>query len=80
MSCSGCEIHGRSGFAFLSSHSSKALCGLVTTRWGVKYAGLLGGGYKDKFLVQLFVVEDFLGSYDRARHPLQVTSSKSGSC
>ena len=34
MSCSDCEIPGRSSFAFHSSHNSKALRGLVAIRWG----------------------------------------------
>ena len=32
VSCSSCEIPGRSGFAFHSSHYSKALRGLVAVR------------------------------------------------
>ena len=51
-----------------------ALTGLVAIS-RVHVAGLQGGGAKDKPSVQLFVVEDCSWSRDRARHPLQVTSS-----
>ena len=36
------------------------------------------GGSEDKPSVELFVVEDCLRSRDSDRHPLRVTSSKSG--
>ena len=34
VSCHGCEIHGRSGFAFHSSHNTNILSRLVAIRYG----------------------------------------------
>ena len=57
----GCEIPGRSAFAFHTSHISNPLRGWSQSG-RVLVAGLHGGGSEGKPPVQLFVVEDCSGS------------------